>query len=144
MNIKVNLRVVRVVLTLGLLSTGLLTRAADYRAPQAGNFVVKDFQFKSSEKLAMPLASQPIEIAGRNRMMRRMILDAIRNASDGTMANTRSNRMAWKRRWVWSLLLGSSPLQMQKDEPTRDKADAFVENYISTHAKTSDANDMLY
>lgn len=82
MNIKVNLRVVRVVLTLGLLSTGLLTRAADYRAPQAGNFVVKDFQFKSSEKLAMPLASQPIEIAGRNRMMRRMILDAIRNASD--------------------------------------------------------------
>src|SRR5262245_64455399 len=29
----------------------LALRAADYPAPQPGNFVVKDFQFKSGEKL---------------------------------------------------------------------------------------------
>jgi homoserine O-acetyltransferase len=42
------------------------------------------------------------------------------------------------------LIMGSSPLQMQKDEPTRETADAFLENYVSTHVKTTDANDMLY
>jgi homoserine O-acetyltransferase len=40
--------------------------------------------------------------------------------------------------------MGSSPLQMQKQSPTREKADAFVENYISARTKTTDANDMLY
>jgi hypothetical protein len=52
MNMKANLRGVRVVLTPDLFSTGLLALAADYPAPQAGNFVVKDFQFNSGEKLA--------------------------------------------------------------------------------------------
>ena len=40
------------VLMLCLTFAGLVARAADYPAPQAGNFVVKDFQFKSGEKLA--------------------------------------------------------------------------------------------
>jgi homoserine O-acetyltransferase/O-succinyltransferase len=42
------------------------------------------------------------------------------------------------------LIMGSSPLQMQKQAPTREKADDFLENYISAHSKTTDANDMLY
>src|SRR6476660_9751311 len=40
------------VLTLCLTSAGLVARAGDYPAPQSGNFVVKDFQFKSGERLA--------------------------------------------------------------------------------------------
>jgi homoserine O-acetyltransferase/O-succinyltransferase len=50
----------------------------------------------------MPLASAPVEIGGRNRMLRRMIIDAIRNDPSGTTANTKSSRavsippsMAW-------------------------------------------------
>ena len=39
-------------LMLCLTFAGLVARAADYPAPQAGNFIVKDFQFKSGERLA--------------------------------------------------------------------------------------------
>src|SRR5260370_28323709 len=42
----------RVALMLFLAFASLSARAADYPAPQPGNFVVKDFQFKSGERLA--------------------------------------------------------------------------------------------
>ena len=42
------------------------------------------------------------------------------------------------------LIMSSSPLQMQKQAPTREKADEYLKNYVSTHAKATDANDMLY
>ena len=38
------MKIHRAVLMLGLTSAGLVARAADYPAPQAGNVVVKDFQ----------------------------------------------------------------------------------------------------
>jgi homoserine O-acetyltransferase len=40
-----------VMLMLCLTFAGLVARAADYPAPQAENFIVKDFQFKSGERL---------------------------------------------------------------------------------------------
>jgi homoserine O-acetyltransferase len=43
-----------------------------------------------------------------------------------------------------SLIMGSSPLQMQKLYPTREQADAYLEEHIAESMKTSDANDMLY
>jgi len=33
---------------------------------------------------------------------------------------------------------------MQKQDPTREKADAALEEYVASRAKTTDANDMLY
>ena len=38
----------------------------------------------------------------------------------------------------------SSPLQMQKDFPTREQADAFVDHYIQNQIDKMDANDTLY
>ena len=40
----------------------------------------------------MPLACLPVQIAGRNRMWRKMAMDAIRNDPAGTAANTRPSR----------------------------------------------------
>ena len=93
---------------------------------------------------AMPLASQPIEIAGRNRMMRRMIMDAIRNSPDWNNGEYTQQPHGLAAALDVLLIMGSSPLQMQKQAPTREKADDFLENYISAHSKTTDANDMLY
>jgi homoserine O-acetyltransferase/O-succinyltransferase len=93
---------------------------------------------------AMPLASQPIEIAGRNRMMRRMILDDIRTSQDWNNGEYTQQPHGLAAALDIILIMGSSPLQMQKQEPTREKADDFLENYIATRSKTTDANDMLY
>jgi len=93
---------------------------------------------------AMPLASQPVEIAGRNRMMRRMVLDAIRTDPDWNNGDYKRQPHGLAAALDILLLMGSAPLQMQKDEPTRDQADTFLENFITTRMKTTDANDMLY
>jgi len=93
---------------------------------------------------AMPLASQPIEISGRNRMMRRMIMDAIRNSPDWNKGEYTQQPHGLAAALDVLLIMGSSPLQMQKQAPTREKADDFLENYIFAHSKTTDANDMLY
>jgi homoserine O-acetyltransferase/O-succinyltransferase len=93
---------------------------------------------------AMPLASQPIEIAGRNRMMRRMIIDAIRTSPDWNNGDYQQQPHGLNDALGILLIMGSSPLQMQKQEPSREKADAFLEDYVSTRSKTTDANDMIY
>jgi homoserine O-acetyltransferase/O-succinyltransferase len=93
---------------------------------------------------AMPLASQPIEIAGRNRMLRRMVLDAIRTSPDWNNGEYKQQPHGLEAALGVLLIMGSSPLQMQKQEPTRERADEFLESYIVTREKTTDANDMLY
>ncbi|HKD45442.1 MAG TPA: alpha/beta fold hydrolase [Candidatus Angelobacter sp.] len=93
---------------------------------------------------AMPLASQPVQIAGRNRMMRRMILDAIRTSPDWNNGEYKQQPHGLEAALGVLLIMGSSPLEMQKHQPTREKADEFLENYVSTREKTTDANDMLY
>lgn len=93
---------------------------------------------------AMPLASQPIEIAGRNRMMRRMIMDGIRTSPDWNNGEYTQPPHGLAAALDVVLIMGSSPLQMQKDYSTRAKADDFLETYISSASKTTDANDMIY
>lgn len=93
---------------------------------------------------ALPLASEPIEIAGRNRMMRRMILDAIRTSPAWNNGEYEHQPNGLESALGVLLIMSSSPLQMQKQAPTREKADEYLKNYVSTHAKATDANDMLY
>jgi homoserine O-acetyltransferase len=93
---------------------------------------------------AMPLASQPIEIAGRNRMMRRMIMDDIRTSPDWNNGEYAQQPHGLAAALGILLFMGSAPLRMQKEEPTRVKADAFLEERVAQGLKTTDANDMLY
>jgi homoserine O-acetyltransferase len=93
---------------------------------------------------AMPLASQPVEIAGRNRMMRRMIMDAIRNDPEWNNGEYKQQPHGLAAALDVLLIMGSAPLMMQRDEPTKDKADTYLENFVESHAKTTDANDMIY
>jgi len=92
----------------------------------------------------MPLACLPVQIAGRNRMMRKMIMDSIR--TDPEWMNGEYKRQPRDLRTAFDILLimGSSPLQMQKEYTTRDKADSYLESYMNSRMATTDANDMLY
>ncbi len=92
----------------------------------------------------MPLACQPAAIAGRNRMMRKMIMDSIRN-DPGYMGGDYAQPPSGMRTALYILLLmGSSPLQMQKEFPTREQADAYLDTYVKARMNATDANDMLY
>jgi homoserine O-acetyltransferase len=92
----------------------------------------------------MPLASLPVQIAGRNRMMRRMYMDAIRNDPDWNNGEyTRQPRGLADAIHIL-MIMGSSPLQMQKQYPDRDSADKYLEDTVARLMKEDDANDCLY
>ena len=40
--------------------------------------------------------------------------------------------------------MGSSPLQMQKQAPTRDAAEQYIDNYLKRTLASTDANDMIF
>jgi homoserine O-acetyltransferase len=93
----------------------------------------------------MPLASLPVEIAGRNRMMRRMIMDAIRNDPAWQNGEYKTEpRQGLTSALNILLLMGSAPLQWQKQAPTREQADHFLADRIRSSLERTDANDMLY
>lgn len=92
----------------------------------------------------MPLACLPVQIAGRNRMVRRMILDSIRTDPEWNNGEYKSQPRGLRAALYILLVLGSSPLQMQKAAPTRDAADKFLDDWLKTRLATADANDMLY
>jgi homoserine O-acetyltransferase/O-succinyltransferase len=93
----------------------------------------------------MPLASLPVQIAGRNRVMRAMIIDAIR----GDPAWNGGEYTAQPRRALVAaidvlLLMGSAPLPWQAQAPTRDAADKLYADMLQKRLATADANDMVY
>lgn len=92
----------------------------------------------------MPLASLPTQISGRNRVWRRIIIDAIRNDpawKDGAYASEPpSLRTGIEMLW----LISSNPVLRQAEAPTLAKADQVIETYVEENLKTRDANDLLY
>jgi homoserine O-acetyltransferase len=92
----------------------------------------------------MPLASLPVEIAGRNRMMRRMILDAIRTDPDWNNGEYKTQPRGLITAVDMLLIMGSAPLYWQKLAPTREQADKFLEQRTKAALARMDANDFLY
>lgn len=93
---------------------------------------------------AMPLACLPVPIAGRNRMARKMIMDSIRTDPAWQGGEYKQQPVGLKSAIYVLLFLVSSPLQMQKNYPTREQADAFLDQFVKTETAHLDANDTLY
>src|SRR5438552_5226753 len=92
----------------------------------------------------MPLACLPVEIAGRNRMWRKMLMDAIRNDPEWKGGEyTTQPRAALRTAQDLLVIAGSAPLQGQKNYPTREAADKYVED-AGARSTSLDANDLLY
>jgi homoserine O-acetyltransferase len=92
-----------------------------------------------------PFACLPIELAGRNRMMRFMAMDAIRRDPawmNGEYAAEPAQGLRTALEMI--LVMGSSPLQMQKAFPTRQAAEQRVKDFLARAMANTDANDFLY
>jgi len=93
----------------------------------------------------MPLACAPVEIAGRNRMMRKMLEDAIRDDPAWNGGNYGEEPREGVRAAEYILtLMSNSSLQLRKEAPTRDAADKLLEQRVNPAMARADANDMLY
>jgi homoserine O-acetyltransferase len=93
----------------------------------------------------MPLACLPSQIAGRNRLWRRMVITGITSDPAWQGGEYRTPPLAGLRIAADFLMIaGSAPIQMQKDLPTRDAADAYEAEHVGQYLKTIDANDFLY
>jgi len=93
----------------------------------------------------MPLACQPAQIAGRNRIWRKMVMDAIRNDPEWKGGEYSAEpQQALRAVLDFLLIAGSAPLYMQKTLATRDAADKYLDDYFKTRLAGLDANDFLY
>jgi len=93
----------------------------------------------------MPLASLPVQISGRNRMMRRMVIDSIKNDPEWNNGDYKQQPACGLTSAIYTLLfMTSSPLQQYKQAPTRDAADKMFDNLVRSQLSRADANDMLY
>jgi homoserine O-acetyltransferase len=93
----------------------------------------------------MPLASNPVEIAGRNRIWRYMAIDAIRNDPDWMGGEYKAPPMRGLTTAEDLLLLaGSAPLFWQSQAPTRETAEKFYLDRFKPAVARLDANDLIY
>ena len=93
----------------------------------------------------MPLACLPVQIAGRNRMTRKMIMDSIKDDPTWDNGNYTTEPVNGLRSALGvEMLMVSTPLYWQKEYPTRDAADEFLAKSLADRLKALDANDMLY
>ncbi|MEE4270230.1 MAG: alpha/beta fold hydrolase [Thermoanaerobaculales bacterium] len=92
----------------------------------------------------MPLASLPVEIAGRNRMLRKMIIDAVKDDPAWEGGFYDSQPPGLKEAMYGLLMMVSSPLQYQWQAPTRMAAEALMDTLVERYRSRLDANDLIY
>jgi homoserine O-acetyltransferase/O-succinyltransferase len=92
----------------------------------------------------VPLASVPTEIAGRNRMMRTMIMDDIRGDPEYHGGDYTVQPHGLRAALGLLFMMTSSPLTQHRSSPTREAADKQIREYLDSRMRTMDANDVLY
>jgi homoserine O-acetyltransferase len=92
----------------------------------------------------VPMASQPTEMAARNWILRRMMIDTIRSDPDYNGGNyTAQPRMMKYAIAAYGLASNGGTLAYQSQAPTAEKADKMVSDRLAAPI-TADANDYLY
>ena len=92
----------------------------------------------------VPLASQPVEVAGRNWMTRRMLIDMIRNDPEWNGGNyTKQPRSFQAAQVYFSMATSGGTQALYKAASTQEKADQLVNQRLAQKS-TADANDVIY
>ena len=92
-----------------------------------------------------PFACYPVELAGRNRVTRYLAIESIKNDpawKDGEYTTEPVEGVRGADAMI--LVMGSAPLQMQKNYPTRAQAEKYVDDYMAHAIPHTDANNFLY
>ena len=92
----------------------------------------------------VPLACFPTQIAGRNRMWRKMVIDDIRTDPDWKGGDYTTQPRGLRAALQLLFTAGSAPLVQQRLGPTRDSADAYITRWLDTRFAETDANDLMY
>lgn len=96
------------------------------------------------EKLA-PFACLPVEIAGQNRLWRKLSIDAIKADPTWNGGNYASPPLSGLRTAATlSLVAGANPLALQAQYPTRVAAEAYTDEAFARIVTRNDANDIIY
>jgi homoserine O-acetyltransferase len=91
-----------------------------------------------------PMASQPTEMASRNWMLRRMMIETIRNDPDYQGGDyTAQPRMMKYAITAFGIATGGGTLAYQMQAPTAAKADKMVDERLAVPV-TTDATDFIY
>ena len=101
--------------------------------------------YPSFSSALMPLACEPIEIAGLNRMWRQLVIDGIQKDPAWNGGNyTKQPEQGLRTAESILFIAGGAPLNLQKNYPTRQAANAYVEQRVESGMADLDANDMIY
>jgi homoserine O-acetyltransferase len=91
-----------------------------------------------------PMAAQPTAMSSRNWMMRRLIIDSIRNDPDWQDGDYTTQPKAFRTAAVFfGIATSGGTLAYQKMAPTRGQADKLLDQRLAAPS-TADANDTLY
>lgn len=91
-----------------------------------------------------PMAAQPTAMSSRNWMMRRLIIDSIRNDPEWKDGNYTTQPRALKTAAVFfGIATNGGSIALQKAAPTREAADKLLDQRLA-QPFTADANDTLY
>ncbi len=94
--------------------------------------------------ILVPMAAMPTEMAGRNWMMRRLVIDSIRNDPEWMNGNyVEQPRSLQFASVFYAMATNGGNQALQRQAPTREKADQLLNQRLSG-AFVGDANDHLY
>ena len=92
----------------------------------------------------VPTAAQPTEVAGRNWMLRRMVIDFIRNDPEWNGGNyTKQPRSLQMAQVYFGVATSGGTQAVHRAAPTREKADQILDQRLA-QASNADANDVIY
>src|ERR1700691_1985248 len=91
------------------------------------------------------LACLPVQIAGRNRIWRKLVMDGIRDDPDWKNSDYTAEPRAGlvTAADMFNIATGSA-LQMQENFPSREATDAADDEYVKPFISGHDATDLLY
>lgn len=92
----------------------------------------------------MPLASLPMQISGRNRVWRRVIIDAIRDPPDWRNGDYQTQPSGLRVAAEMLYFMGSNPFLRMHEAPTLAKTDQILDRYVTNILAKLDANDVMY
>jgi homoserine O-acetyltransferase len=92
----------------------------------------------------VPLACVPTQIAGRNRIWRKLAMTDIRGDPAWKGGDYTTEPAGLAAAVGVLLLVGSNPVQYLKAAPTRDAADSVLAARMQSALQADDANDLLY
>ena len=92
----------------------------------------------------MPLACLPTQVSGRNRVWRRIVIDAIRNDPGWHGGDYSTQPPSLRTAQEILIFMSSNPVLRQQQMPTLAESDSKLDHFVSLEPFGKDANDLLF